>query len=241
MTDQPFYGHYLRATGKSHPHADAIIEESAADWRAQAEALQGQSSDRPQDVWLQLHMAHHLALEDDLSWTDGAVHVVLAEHPRAQLHWLLERTGDAKLEDTGLPHLLALYRRLKERSEDPPLVLTVEQLLASPIVALGAICRTAGIELQLPMLSWEPGARPSDRRWAETWYDLKADGFPVLDSAAELTAAPLPKHFEALVHRCLPTYAELAAASAGSALEIARSMDLHNDLGPMSGSATIDW
>ena len=59
VTDEPFYGYYLRRTRADHPGRDEIIRAMSTDWREIVEQITGPPPDeRP--VWYQKHMTHHI-------------------------------------------------------------------------------------------------------------------------------------------------------------------------------------
>lgn len=57
VSDEPFYGAYLRHTGADQPMKDAIMAAMDCDWHHVAATLSG---DAPTPVWYQKHMAHHM-------------------------------------------------------------------------------------------------------------------------------------------------------------------------------------
>ena len=59
VSDEPFYGAFLKTTGADHPMREAVIAAMDCDWRSVARALAGPAPEgRP--VWYQKHMWHHM-------------------------------------------------------------------------------------------------------------------------------------------------------------------------------------
>jgi hypothetical protein len=59
VSDEPFYGCYLKASGADHPMREAVIASMDCDWQSVADTLSGPvPSGRP--VWYQKHMPHHM-------------------------------------------------------------------------------------------------------------------------------------------------------------------------------------
>ena len=80
VSDEPFYGAFLKATGAAHPMRDDVIESMETDWRRVAEALAGDPPDGS-PIWYQKHMAHHMVgpiAHDDLP---GLQHAFLIRDP----------------------------------------------------------------------------------------------------------------------------------------------------------------
>src|SRR3979490_1165006 len=71
VCDEPFYAHYLRATGREHPGADKIIATGETDGRKGIEALTGDVPNGKQ-IFYQKQMTHHLLPGIDRGWL-GAV------------------------------------------------------------------------------------------------------------------------------------------------------------------------
>lgn len=208
VSDQPLYGHFLARTGADHPRRDELLAVLPTDWRRVVGTLTGPAPDGS-PVWVQKHMAHHVTLDVERGWLRGAKHVFVLEEPRRQVAWLAERLGQVRIEDTGLPHLLELFRWIRRTSGRTPLVVSSEQLFASPMATLASLCSALGLPFERGMLSWPTGVLPFDGPWAPEWYDGASGGYPSLSAADE--ESPLPPGYEALVRRLAPLHAELDA------------------------------
>ena len=59
VSDEPFYGYYLKKTGFEHPMREEIINHYSTDFQ---EIVKNINSIIPNDktIWYQKHMAHHI-------------------------------------------------------------------------------------------------------------------------------------------------------------------------------------
>ena len=81
VSDEPFYGAFLKETGADHPMRDEVIASMDTDWRRIAESMAG---DPPNGspVWYQKQMAHHMVgpvAPDDIR---NVTHAFLIRDPR---------------------------------------------------------------------------------------------------------------------------------------------------------------
>ena len=219
VSDEPLYAHYLSHTGFAHPGADEITRVHETDWRSVVAELTGPvPGDR--ELWYQKQMAHHLLPHIEREWLDGCVNTFLIREPRAMLTSLLEKLDKVRIEDTGLPQQVELFRWVQERSGETPAVLDAREVLMDPRSVLGAFCARIGIEFDAAMLSWEPGLRTTDGCWAPYWYGntLKSTGF----APYRVKQTEVPAAYEELARECEELYAEIAAHRIRAKLEEAR-------------------
>jgi hypothetical protein len=206
VVDEPFYAHYLAATGLAHPGRDAVLRSQPTDWRAVADALTGPvPGGKP--VFYQKHMAHHLLLGMDGPWLGKLRHAFLLRDPAALLASLARVLPDPRPEDTGLPQQAALFERIAEERGEAPPVIDARDVLADPPGLLRALCDALGVDFDPAMLSWEPGPRPTDGVWAEHWYaSVEAStGFaPPREESAEV-----PDRLRPVLDACRPHYRRL--------------------------------
>ena len=207
VSDEPLYAYYLKATGLPHPHAEEIVARHESDWRRVVEELTGPPPGG-RTVWYQKHMAHHLLPEVDRSWLDGFVQAFLLREPRAMLTSLLEKLERVRLEDTGLPQQLELFRARLEAEGRPPAVVDAKEILTDPEGVLRALCERLGIAFDPAMLSWEAGPRETDGCWGPYWYagTYASTGF----APYRPKEARVPAEYEELARRCEEIYDEMA-------------------------------
>ena len=59
VTDEPFYGYFLKNSGELHPERDRILNVQSSDWDEVSTMLSGDIP-KNKSVWYQKHMAHHI-------------------------------------------------------------------------------------------------------------------------------------------------------------------------------------
>jgi hypothetical protein len=209
VTDEPFYAHYLQATGIDHPGRDAIIASQSTDWQTvAAECASG--SDGTQTIHYQKHMTQHLLPHMSLEWINNLVNVFLIRTPEAVVSSYARARPDLTPADLGFEQQHRLYQHLTEQQADEPLIIAADDVLRDPHATLSAICNTAGVPFSSAMLSWPAGARDSDGVWAPYWYEnvQKSTGFgPYREKEINLTPAQ-----QKIADECQPFYERLHAA-----------------------------
>lgn len=212
VVDEPLYAHYLDATGLAHPGAAEVISHHEADWRAVVRELSGPLP-AGRTLFYQKHMAHHLLAEIERDWLDGLTHAFLIREPRAMLLSLDKVTPNPRLEDTGLPQQVEIFRREVERTGRTPPVLDARDVLEDPRARLGELCDAVGLPFLEEMLAWPAGKRQTDGIWSKHWYAAveRTTGFAPYTERDEA----LPAALEPLADVCQPYYEELAAHRLG--------------------------
>jgi hypothetical protein len=208
VTDEPFYGAFLRTSGADHPMREAVIEKMDCDWRSIARRLAGPAPEgRP--IWYQKHMWHHMVGPVGyVDFADDFTHAFLIRDPANMIASYLRKREAAAFEDFGLDRQAEFFEREAERLGHAPPVVDANDVLANPRGTLAALCERLGIAFDPAMLSWPPGCRPTDGPWAPHWYQAveASTGFGPPDGPVDLPAAT-----GALADRCRPYYERLAA------------------------------
>ena len=201
--DEPFYAHYLKATGLAHPMAERIVAAYENDWRAVAARAAGPA---PGDaaVFYQKHMTHHMLGHIGLDWLDAVHSCFLIRDPARVVASYAERRAEVTLDDLGFPQQQRLFEEVLQRTGTTAPVLDADDVLADPRGMLTALCRKLGIAFDDAMLSWPPGRRESDGLWAEHWYaSVEASaGF----ARPTVTPRAVPSDLEGLVESARPYY-----------------------------------
>jgi len=206
VIDEPFYAHYLHATGLDHPGREEVIAAYPTDWRAVAEQLAGPvPGGRP--VFYQKHMTHHMLPGMDEDWLDQVVNIFLIRDPRAVIASYVRKRQAITLEDTGLPRQWTLFETVRRRTGGAPLVIDAADVLADPAGVLERLCTRLEIAFDPRMLSWPAGPRPTDGVWAKYWYHAveRSTEFHRPDS----DEPALPKHLQSLAADCDDYYRRL--------------------------------
>jgi hypothetical protein len=207
VSDEPFYGCFLKATGADHPMRDEVIAAMDCDWRSVMAALAGPVPDN-KAVWYQKHMWHHMAGPIGYDDFDGFTHAFLIREPERMIASYLHKRECAVFEDFGLERQAEFFEREADRLGRAPAVIDAHDVLADPAGRLSELCEALGVPWDRSMLAWEPGPRPTDGPWAPHWYATveASSGF----GPPETDPVELPDDARRLADRCRPYYDRLA-------------------------------
>lgn len=207
VSDEPFYGAFLKDSGAPHPMRDEVIAAMDCDWRSVMADLGGPAPDGS-PVWYQKHMWHHMVGPIGYQDFDGFTHAFLIREPERMIASYLRKRESAAFEDFGLERQAEFFEREADRLGAAPPVIDANEVLANPEAVLSKLCAALGIAWDHMMLAWPPGRRPTDGPWAPHWYGAveASTGFgpPETD--------PIDLNDEALhlAERCRPYYERLA-------------------------------
>ena len=189
VVDEPLYGHYLATTGAPHPGLEELLEILETDANTIIENTILGPCDR--SVLFLKQMVHHLTPDLDLEFLDRCVNVLLIRDPAEVISSLVHQLPEPTIRDVGLDRQVELYRDLRERGQDPP-VIDARHLLMDPESVLSELCDRIGIAWDPAMLSWPAGPRHEDGPWAKYWYDnvQRSTGFqPYQQKEADVPAS----------------------------------------------------
>jgi hypothetical protein len=208
VSDEPFYGCFLKASGADHPMRDEVIAAMDTDWHSVMATL---SEDAPDNspVWYQKHMWHHMVGPIGYDDFAGFSHAFLIRSPEQMIASYLRKRESAAFEDFGLERQAEFFEREADRLGRAPPVVDASDVLADPEGVLSRLCAALGIPWDSAMLSWKPGRRGTDGPWAPHWYAAveASTGF----GAPEGQPVELMDEAGALAERCRPYYERLAA------------------------------
>ncbi|HET9335172.1 MAG TPA: HAD family hydrolase [Sphingomicrobium sp.] len=169
VSDEPFYGAFLKESGADHPMRDEVIASMETDWQKIADNLGGDPPDGS-PIWYQKQMAHHMAgpiAPDDLQ---GLTHAFLIRDPRLMAASYAKKREAVTAADLGLRVQREFFDRECDRLGHAPPVVDSAYVLAEPAGVLSQLCWALGIAWDLTMLSWPGGPHPQDGVWAAHWY-----------------------------------------------------------------------
>ena len=207
VSDEPFYGCFLKDTGANHPMREEVVSATDCDWQSVMDSLRAPpSEDRP--IWYQKHMWHHMAGPVGYADFEGFAHAFLIREPERMIASYLRKREAARFEDFGLERQAEFFEREANRLGKPPPVIDASDILANPQSVLSQLCEALGIPWQPQMLCWEPGPRATDGPWAPHWYAAveASSGF----GPPEIDVAILADGARRLADRCRPYYDKLA-------------------------------
>ena len=208
VSDEPFYGAFLKTSGADHPMREEVIAAMDCDWRSVARSLAGPVPGGS-PIWYQKHMWHHMVGPVGYDDFAGFKHAFLIREPERMIASYLRKREAAAFEDFGLERQAEFFEREADRLGTPPPVVDANDVLENPEGTLSALCSALGIAWDEAMLSWAPGRRSTDGPWAPHWYSVveASTGF----GPPETGQVELPEDARRLAERCRPYYERLAA------------------------------
>lgn len=170
VSDEPFYGAYLKETGDPQPMMDEVIASMNCDWHSVARTLEGPVPDGS-PIWYQKHMAHHMEGPIDIADLSGMRHAFLIRDPvRVAASYAAKRT-EIRPEHLGVSRQREFFERIAARDGVAPPVIDSADILADPPAMLENLCMALELDWDPAMLAWARGSHPQDGIWASHWYD----------------------------------------------------------------------
>jgi hypothetical protein len=208
VSDEPFYGCFLKSSGADHPMREEVVAAMDCDWHGVMASLRGSPSEES-SIWYQKHMWHHMTGpigHDDFA---GFTHAFLIRRPERMIASYLRKREAAHFEDFGLEQQAQFFLAEADRLGRAPPVVDAHDILTDPHGVLSKLCGALGIPWDMAMLSWLPGRRETDGVWARHWYGAVevSTGF----GPPETDPIDLPDEAQRLADRCGPYYQRLAA------------------------------
>jgi hypothetical protein len=209
VSDEPFYGAFLKDSGADHPMAAETIAAMDCDWAGVMRTLSGEPPE-PRPIWYQKHMWHHMVGPVGYDDFAGFTHAFLIRAPELMIASYLRKREAARFEDFGLDRQAEFFAREADRLGEAPPVVDANDVLADPQGTLGALCAALGIPWDPAMLHWPAGRRATDGPWAPHWYHAveASTGFgppeplPALEGEAARVADRCRSYYERLAaHR----------------------------------------
>jgi hypothetical protein len=207
VSDEPFYGAYLKQTRDPQPMADEVIAAMDCDWQSVARTMTGPPPGEA-PIWYQKHMAHHMVgpiAHDDLP---GLRHAFLIRDPERVVASYAAKRVAVRPEHLGCERQVEFFEREADRLGHAPPVVDSADILRDPPAMLDKLCLALGIAWDPAMLRWEPGIRATDGIWASHWYDAVAasTGFGEPDERP----VELDDEARRVAEACRPYYRQLA-------------------------------
>ena len=208
VSDEPFYGCFLKSTGADHPMRDEVIASMDCDWESVMASLRGPTPDGS-PIWYQKHMWHHMSGPIGYDDFEGFTHAFLIREPERMIASYLRKRESAAFEGLGMDRQSEFFDREAQRLGHAPPVIDAHDVLMNPHRVLSKLCEALGIAWDMSMLSWLPGRRETDGVWAAHWYGAveASTGF----GPPETDHVELPDDAQRLADRCRPYYEHLAA------------------------------
>ncbi|MEL6707156.1 MAG: HAD family hydrolase [Pseudomonadota bacterium] len=170
VSDEPFYGAFLKDTGEPHPMAAETMADMDCDW---ASVTATQSGDIPdgKSVWYQKHMPHHMVGPISITDFPDHRHAFLIRAPERVVASYAAKNELRRPELLGFAQLRDYFESEADRTGQAPPVIDTDQVLENPKGVLSRLCEALGIPWDPAMLSWKKGPLPEDGAWGAHWYD----------------------------------------------------------------------
>jgi len=217
VSDEPFYGAYLKATGDVQPMGDIVMESMDCDWHGVVRTMNGPApGDAP--ICYQQHMAHHMDGPVGIDDLPGHTHAFLIRDPARVVASYAAKRVAVRPEHLGVARQREYFDRVADRLGRAPPVIDSADVLADPDAVLRLLCAALAIPFDPAMLQWPPGRRASDGVWAAHWYGTveASTGFgspdpgppPVLDPEAAVVVAAVRPDYDYLARHSLGSLSE---------------------------------
>ena len=203
VSDEPFYGYYLKNTDIDHPGRKGVLRSMETDWYTVSKTITGLPPNE-EKVWYQKHMAQHNLPGVDLSWTRLVTNCFLIRDPKEVIISYHKKYEVNRAELLGYPQQVELYRMLTEGDCIEPAIVDAKDILMDPKDILSKLCSALGIPFKDEMLLWPAGPRDTDGVWAQHWYsnvEASTSFQPYVERNEEL-----PHELEGIYEECLVYY-----------------------------------
>ena len=206
VSDEPFYGAYLKTTRDPQPMIDEIIADMDCDWESVKNAQNGEAPDESA-IWYQKHMPHHMEGPVDITDFPDTRHAFLIRDPVRVAASYANKRDEIRQEHLGVTRQREYFEKVADQAGKAPPVVDSHDILLNPPVALKRLCGALEIDYDPAMLSWEKGPHEEDGVWGSHWYDKvnastgfgsAPDSMPELDEAYRKVADECRADYEYL-------------------------------------------
>ncbi|MEL6874156.1 MAG: HAD family hydrolase [Pseudomonadota bacterium] len=206
VTDEPFYGAFLRDTGEPQPMADQIIADMDCDWQSVTGTLRGPVPGG-KAIWYQKHMPHQMTGPISILDFPDHRHAFLIRDPAQVVASYAAKRVKVTPDDLGYERQLRYVEEIGEKTGKTPFVIDSSTILANPDRALKQLCIALEIDWDPSMLSWAAGRRETDGIWGSHWYNrvVETTGFGPLPESPP----PLEDSDRLVAEKCQIFYSEL--------------------------------
>jgi len=211
VIDEPFYSHYLWATGIDHPMATETMQTQPQDWRVVAKSLTEEPAAGDAEIFYQKHISTHLLDHMELDWTLQLSNSMLIREPERMVASYAKKRDNINARDFGYAEQLRLFEFLSEKNGEAPLVIDTDRFLTDAEKMLRLWCDKLNIQFLPDMLSWPAGKRDSDGVWGAHWYDAveKSTGF----AEYKPVEISLRDEHQMIADACRPAYEKMLAVA----------------------------
>ncbi len=206
VTDEPFYGAFLKKTGIRQPMADDIIASMDTEWTSVAQVMRG-AIPGGKTLWYQKHMPHHMVDKVSISDFPDHRHAFLIRDPDHVVASYAAKRVEVTPDDLGYQRQMEYLDHVAQISGMEPIVLDSADILKDPEQHLKSLCKALDISWDPAMLGWKTGVRDTDGVWASHWYN-RVVGTTTF-AAATNKQPRLTDHQQRTADRCRKFYNQL--------------------------------
>jgi hypothetical protein len=170
VSDEPFYGAFLEATGAPHPLAAETVAAMDCDWHSILAAVSGEAPGGA-PLWYQKHMPHHMVGPVSIADMPRHRHAFLIRAPERVVASYRAKNELRGPELLGFAGLRRYFEFEADRTGAAPPVVDCDDILADPQAVLAKLCAALAIPWDEAMLGWSPGPHSEDGVWGVHWYD----------------------------------------------------------------------
>lgn len=213
VTDEPFYGAFLKTSGERQPMADEVIADMDCEWHSVAEAMRGPVPGG-KAVWYQKHMPHHMIGPIDILDFQDHIHAFLIRDPELVVASYAAKNDLRAAQLLGFAQMVDYHSRISDRLGACAPVIDSNDILNDPASMLTALCDALGVDWDPAMLNWATGPHRNDGIWGRHWYGAvqASTGFALPPSVTP----SLNDEARRIVDDCRADYEHLARFRLGS-------------------------
>lgn len=206
VSDEPFYGAFLKTSGEPQPMASEVIADMDCDWDSVMRAMTG-NAPRGMPLWYQKHMPHHMVGPVDILDFPNHRHAFLIRDPDLVVASYAAKNELREASLLGFAKLVDYHSRISDHLGICAPIVDSQDILSDPAALLKGLCAALDIAWDSAMLSWKPGRHADDGLWGSHWYGAveASSGFappkstmPKLNDDARRVADECRADYEAL-------------------------------------------
>lgn len=216
VSDEPFYGAFLKTSGEAQPMASEVIADMDCDWNSVMRAMNGDAP-RGKSLWYQKHMPHHMVGPVDILDFPDHRHAFLIRDPELVVASYAAKNELREARLLGFAKIVDYHSRISDLLGRCAPIVDSQDILSNPAGLLMSLCKALEIGWDSAMLAWKPGRHVDDGLWGSHWYGAveASSGFgppkssmPKLDDAARRVADACRADYNALArYRLAPMVA----------------------------------
>lgn len=199
VVDEPYYAHYLKASGANHPGKEIALEQMETNPIRIHQDMK--TLEEQHGIVFIKNMGHHL-IDMDLDFFLDCTNVFLLRSPKQMIASIVKIIPNPIMRDIALKRQAEVARFLVERNV-PVLSIDSNRILRNPTKGLTDLCTALHIPFDANMLTWDAGPIEEDGVWAPWWYENvhQSTGF-----SKSFSENPFPSFSQGLLDEALPHY-----------------------------------